>query len=94
MIKLYNFSREKLSEAHATLNITKCSCGSFSPLGDKIILGNTVGIFVVDSYSLDILCFINSNMILNKIPKRIEFISPFDIILEFTSGNASFYATL
>ena len=59
-----------------------------------MVLGTVAGIFVIDSYTFQIDCIINHNIILNKIPKKIEFVSPFDIALEMNAGGSSFLVAL
>lgn len=89
-VKLYNYNREKLFESHATLNLANCRSAVFSQLGDKIVLGNPAGIFIINSYTYQVACIINPPQLLGRIPKNIQFISPFDMVAEINHGNSCY----
>lgn len=94
IVKIHNYSKKKFFESHAILSLPKCTCGNFSPLGDKIVLANSTGIFIINCYTLDIVSVINPACISSKQPKKIEFISPFNLVAEYTSGSTSMLVTL
>lgn len=93
-MKLHTYTREKLLESHATFHLINCHSGAFSPFGDKIALGSSAGIFIIDSYTFEVFCIISPGQILNKVPKNIEFTSPFDLVAEISSGNSSYLAEI
>lgn len=55
LIKFHNFNKSILYLPSLVSNLKNCKTGSFSPLGDKLVLGTDISIIFIDSYSWEII---------------------------------------
>ncbi len=53
-LKFHFYNYEKLFQSHHILNIKNCKAASYSPLGDKLAIGMNGSIWLMDSYSHEI----------------------------------------
>ena len=50
-VKFHYYNCQRLFECHHVIGLKNCKALSFSPFGDKLILGTVGGILLVDSYT-------------------------------------------
>ena len=53
-LKFHFYNYEKMFEPHHIMNVKNCKAASYSPLGDKLALGMNGSIWLMDSYSHEI----------------------------------------
>lgn len=56
-------------------------------MGDKIVLCNSMGIYVIDAYTMEMRNFVAGWAgIMGKLPRGLSFINDFDLVVEYGLG--------
>jgi hypothetical protein len=62
LVRIHHFNMEKLFSPSFILNIKNCKAASYSPQGDKLVIGTNGAVMIIDCYSYE---FVKKIQILN-----------------------------
>ena len=81
-------------ESHATFHLANCRVGAFSPLGDKIVVGNATGIFVINSYTYEVSNVISNAQMMGRVARNVEYVGELDMVVEVMYGGCHYYVEI